>query len=326
MIDTETVFILGAGASVPYGYPSGGKLRMEICDNSVTASSFIDLLKTESTVGIDTSSSNHFVDIFFRADESIDFFLSKNPEFSDVGKIAIVYRILEAERNSKFREETNIEGQNWYSILLDRMRKDLTKSDDYQAFGENKVSFITFNYDRSLEHYLFDTLMASFYEKAKESYHRKRIVDQINCIPIIHVYGKIGNLNWQGSKHEYVYDYGFDYNINHIRQMANNIKVISETRNTENKDITDLINNAKRIFFLGFGYAPENMALLEIPNILGRGQSIYGTAYNYTEREIERICNTFWENPEFQDTQPIKYNDNLHFVNCDCLTLLREYL
>ena len=30
MIDTETLFILGAGASVPYGYPTGNQLRIEI--------------------------------------------------------------------------------------------------------------------------------------------------------------------------------------------------------------------------------------------------------------------------------------------------------
>ncbi|WP_156096076.1 hypothetical protein [Methanobacterium sp. SMA-27] len=31
MIKTPTVFVLGAGASIPYGYPSGEKLREEIC-------------------------------------------------------------------------------------------------------------------------------------------------------------------------------------------------------------------------------------------------------------------------------------------------------
>jgi hypothetical protein len=31
MIKTPTVFVLGPGASIPYGYPSGEKLREEIC-------------------------------------------------------------------------------------------------------------------------------------------------------------------------------------------------------------------------------------------------------------------------------------------------------
>jgi len=30
MIEHNTVFILGAGASVPYGYPTGNKLRHDI--------------------------------------------------------------------------------------------------------------------------------------------------------------------------------------------------------------------------------------------------------------------------------------------------------
>ena len=33
MIGDETVFILGAGASAPYGYPIGGGLRDDICLN-----------------------------------------------------------------------------------------------------------------------------------------------------------------------------------------------------------------------------------------------------------------------------------------------------
>jgi len=30
MIDTPTLFILGAGASKPYGYPTGAELRTDI--------------------------------------------------------------------------------------------------------------------------------------------------------------------------------------------------------------------------------------------------------------------------------------------------------
>lgn len=33
MINTPTVFILGAGASVPYGYPTGASLRASIIRN-----------------------------------------------------------------------------------------------------------------------------------------------------------------------------------------------------------------------------------------------------------------------------------------------------
>ena len=32
MIEEDTVFILGAGASCPYGFPDGKKLRSEIFD------------------------------------------------------------------------------------------------------------------------------------------------------------------------------------------------------------------------------------------------------------------------------------------------------
>ena len=35
MIETKTVFVLGAGANAPYGYPTGAGLRKEICKKSV---------------------------------------------------------------------------------------------------------------------------------------------------------------------------------------------------------------------------------------------------------------------------------------------------
>jgi hypothetical protein len=50
-----------------------------------------------------------------------------------------------------------------------------------------------------------------------------------------------------------------------------------------------LINEAERVFFLGFGYAKDNLDVLGIPDVFGEKQQIYGTALGLTDREIEHV-------------------------------------
>jgi hypothetical protein len=73
------------------------------------------------------------------------------------------------------------------------------------------------------------------------------------------------------------------------------------------------------VFFLGFGYAKENLEILKIPQILNSLQKIYGTALNFTKREIESVKGIFPQS--FPPYAPTVYIDNV-----DCLMLLREYL
>ena len=82
MITTETVLILGAGASADYGFPVGRQLLDAVCQNQtyqalepleydyVQAKAFIEALKTS-------------------AYSSVDAFLEKFPTFLEIGKAAI---------------------------------------------------------------------------------------------------------------------------------------------------------------------------------------------------------------------------------------------
>jgi hypothetical protein len=119
MIEQETVFILGAGASAPYGYPTGNGLRNAICQGF--PKKLQKLLPISQTVipretlrGL-IRDSGEFANTFDLSNTpSIDLFLARNPRFSQVGKIAIALEILTAEGNSRFGE--NVEkGQDWYS-------------------------------------------------------------------------------------------------------------------------------------------------------------------------------------------------------------------
>lgn len=62
----------------------------------------------------------------------------------------------------------------------------------FQEFGENPVSFIRFNYDISVEYYLFNCLKNSYRQTDDEG------AKQLRKIPIVHVHGNLGALPWQG--------------------------------------------------------------------------------------------------------------------------------
>ena len=95
MIKSKTVFILGAGASCPYGYPTGAQLRRQICLDF--KKQYLEWLKTN----MDSASGRedryewikHFIETFFKSNtKSIDLFLARNEHLADAGKYIITFK------------------------------------------------------------------------------------------------------------------------------------------------------------------------------------------------------------------------------------------
>jgi len=207
MIENRTVFVLGAGASCPYGYPSGKRLRQDICSQFCQPYKAYISIRPELKLFIDGEfkKAREFTETFHKATtKSIDLFLSVNSEFEEIGKTAIALRILTNEKDSHFRENVENEEHDWYSYLFYKLTDGLTNKNDYIQFGENRVSFITFNYDRSLEYFLYDSLIHYFYKIPPE-----KIKEQLIKLRIIHVFGQVAGLGWQDlpSKIEYRGDF-----------------------------------------------------------------------------------------------------------------------
>ncbi len=232
-------------------------------------------------------------------------FLARNREFQDIGKKAIAITILAAESVRKLKERKDKGDHDWYSYLFHKLTDGLTNKNDYIHFGENNVSFITFNYDRSLEYFLYDSLIHYFYKIPPE-----KIKEQLIKLKIIHVFGQVAGLEWQdlSSKIEY------RRNVNQIdiQRLVKNIRTIYEEKdNPELEEAHKRIRDAEQIFFLGFGYAKENLKLLKIPEILYTGHKIFGTALGSTQKEIGDI------------KKLLMYSTKI--TNLDCLMLLRQY-
>lgn len=316
MIDTPTLFILGAGASKPYEYPTGADLRDYIF--RYFPNKFIGHIESEtgSQQPNALKKAEEFALYFHKSTTpSIDLFLARNKDLSDYGKKAIAVSIMEHEKTSLLRENIKDHStQDWYSYLYKRMTEKLITPESYKQFGDNKITFLTFNYDRSLEYIIEESLLNSFISAEPQ---KKR--EQFEKIKIHHVYGCIDKLPFYGGR-----KYGTEYNISDINRCSQNIKIVHETLDTKN-EVQEIIKNAERIFFLGFGYAEENLQALGIGAVNYGTKKIYGTSVGLTERETNLSrSNLTWG---FSIREPNNtITSDVKLIPVNNLMLLKKYL
>lgn len=273
MIIEPTVFILGAGASAPYGLPTGEQLRDKILELS-TNDSYQGLFET---CGHDLPELNKFTEAFRRSGtSSIDAFLEHRFEFLEIGKIAITIILIGCENEPKLHIG------DWYRYIFAKLNS------TFEEFKQNELSILTFNYDRSFEHFLFTALKNLYGKTVKEC------KEAVESIPIIHLYGKIGSLPWQGGDRPYesFTVENLNGNINARMWLDEGIKGIKITHEGDIKPSNEfdmalsIMLKAKRIYFLGFGYHPKNVERLRIASIQKEGlKQATGTTFNLTDNE-----------------------------------------
>ncbi len=191
MITIPTVFILGAGASIPYKFPSGEKLKKIICANLKEFKG--ENAKTMINVGVARSYDNikEYRDaLCYSGLNSVDLFLESRPEFLEVGKASIAQALIPFEdtrnlyRNVLLKDDAH-RISDWYSILYKSMHSTLDE------FKNNKISFLTYNYDRSLDYFMYTSLI-----NTHGAINERSIIETLKEIPIIHLHGTLGPLMW----------------------------------------------------------------------------------------------------------------------------------
>ena len=326
------VFIIGAGGGKPYKFPLGDELYKNICNNY--------LGKVEAWLR-NMDIYNFPRDVFIEGAEeytnalsqtigiSIDKYLNINKKFKKPGIHSIISEIYSAEQDSFLPSNMNsnsIQG-DWFTYLFKKLIQNFDTAEDLLNFNENKINFITFNYDRSLEHFLFENLYGVV---RNANISRQRIAQVFNKIPFIHIYGQIGFLPWQKEIYDEKQNYYnapesiLSYGGKNILPMevglgfSKMIEIMYEERkdHIELNLAKQLIKKADRVMFLGFGYDELNLKILGIPETIS-GKQVYGTAYNATSNEIIHISKLL--NLDNADPKSkIKDYDNL--------MLLREHL
>jgi hypothetical protein len=241
MITTPSVLILGAGASKPYGYPTGAELLPR---HFSWPTNLNQLLRT---LGITAEGLADFQTAFWASGLSIDAFLERRDELRTMGRTVIAARILHCESASDLYPTAD----HWYELLINKL--DAGPFSDIEA---NKVTIVTFNYDKSLEQYLFTALC----NRHKKSYEEVALL--VSKLPIIHVYGDVGPLDWQSDTKGRKYGSGLV--PDEVKKAAESINIIAEGRDdsTALRHAREAIERAEKVFFLGFGFHADNMKRL----------------------------------------------------------------
>jgi hypothetical protein len=277
LITTPTVLVLGAGASHPYGFPTGERLTREICAAfSAPDTPAAQLLSTPFS---ETGGFFRFREAFLKSGQpSIDAFLQRRPNFLQVGKLAIAYCLIPYENELQLYQTCDpARGGDWYQYLSVKLDA------PFERFGENRLSIITFNYDRSLEHYLLNALQNSHAQP------REECAKALAQIPIIHVHGQLGRRPYpedgcrQYSQHLQYY--------HEASEAAAGIILLHEEKSGSLEQAREVLAAAERIGFLGFGYHPVNVERIAIDvDAAGvRSKDIVGTTRGLIGREVQDV-------------------------------------
>lgn len=283
MIKEKTLLILGAGASWPYYFPTGAELKEYILKRF--PGDYANLVQKSTTDRFIRNDVVRFFDKFIEKFSnpmypSIDLFLSLNHEFEEIGKIAIVFTILSAELNKElFRMKRSlIDEFDWYQYLFRALTEDITKLNKVNRIFDNQIKIITFNYDRSFENYISSVLINAYPGLDQDT--KTMIYEKLKPI---HVFGS-PNLTGENAV-----NYGSVLEVNKLESFSKSINTIYEIESDDR--FRDMIIWAEKIFFLGFGFAPENLEVLGIPKYIKPNHKIYATALNLSERRKKSIIN-----------------------------------
>ena len=279
MITNPTVFITGAGASYEYRFPLGWGLVEQIISavktnadgmrNSLVAASFREGDLDNFRKRLKNSDSR-----------SIDTFLEgADKKTSDIGKAAIALIILKSEAVCK-SEELLFGAKprdHWMGYVWNLMRS----GSDKTTFHMNKVSFVTFNYERTIEEYFTTVLMNAFNLTPKEAEQLRR-----DTVEVVHLHGGIADREFG--------QYMTPFPGTLVRPTAAGIKVIHDTVTSADPAFQrawGLLSQASIACLLGFGYDPVNIRRLKIHEYLGKsggggGSKLYGTTYGMGQAEV----------------------------------------
>ncbi|GHT79391.1 hypothetical protein FACS1894130_07950 [Spirochaetia bacterium] len=296
----NTVFVIGAGASAEIGMPVGNELKKNITkflnqkdrptETAIKQAIDGSIMLFSNEKGYDFSNLRTVADKITTAlplAESIDNYLNAhkgNKEVEVVGKIGIVYSILHAEAYSKLKNTsvipfTEIE-KTWYTALF----KKIIQGCQIEQFKEKlkEITFITFNYDRSLEYYLYHAIQTYFDISAEQS---KSIV---NDIYVYHPYGQAGFLPFQDGP-DFI-EYGELPSAQQVYTFSKQIKTFMEGVDANSDTYKKIVNSlveANRVIFLGFAYYKQNIDLL-YPQKIHMWKKVNGTTPPFSSASIRQ--------------------------------------
>jgi hypothetical protein len=321
-------FVLGAGSSFEVKMPTGNDLKTKIAsclsfkiddfgrvvggDNQIRSA--IHHL-TERPGGNGTTNdyynAAHRICVGMPQAISIDNFIDNhraNNKIAEIGKIAIATEILRAEKQSSLyvspkninnKLDFSLVSNTWFNAFFQLLH--LNTQEENLAERLERVKVITFNYDRTLEHFLFHSIQ-NYYGSTPQ-----RAAEILSHLTILHPYGQVGKLPWQTESD--TVPFGFDIDAPRLIQASNNLRTFTEGTSHQESDIEHIratILEAEIVAFLGFAYHELNLELLfgppkHMPADLSR--QVFGTAMGLSESDKRAIANSLAIRGGFDSSQ-----------------------
>jgi len=267
LFSKKTVFIMGAGAHVPYGFPSGGQLRNNIINFTLEERQrMLTWYKEE----VDGYATIDFVERFIQEFNdsgvpSIDRFLSDNRKYDFVGRCAIALALVKYEDKGLIERHKKNSGDDWYDILLKHI-DDSKRNFPSEAYFP---AFITFNYDRYFDYRLFNyckhcwikssdgrTLTdEEIYDFLRRNFKIYHVFGQLDYMP-----GEVKGVEGRAFSHEF----GANGPKGAIEGLKTTYLDWSNDQDFQMhiQSIRDEIQKAERLVFMGFGFDDFNFKLI----------------------------------------------------------------
>lgn len=336
--------VIGAGASVDVGFPTGETLKDTLAQKLMISSSGSRLISgdpdlAEAATFLTATSgggNNNYRRAARRIAEamplasSIDNYLDahagdKSTEM--MGKLAIAVSILEAEAQSPLstkngkRIEHGALKSTWYAALAKRLFEGVSLNDVDRVL--DNVTFVIFNYDRCVEVFLHAALQT--YYGIGES----RAAEIINKARFYHPYGVVGRLPWQDSLDDTAkgaeVPFGAELDYRGLIQVAEGIKTFTE-RNLEAgflASVRKACAEATTMVYLGFAFGDQNMELLSISSLTpehSQAARVYATVYRISDpdqHQIKASINSALSPPTF--------SFSINLLNGTCIQLFDHF-
>jgi hypothetical protein len=308
LLTKSVCLVLGAGASSPYGFPTGaGLVEFAKSPNedwwSVAEQYFPNaraLHEKFMTAYVDCGA------------DSLDEFAGRRTEFKGYCKLLMAYRIGECEQLIRIRSETGSD-RDWMSLFIRRMIEGLKFEDIKKA----RLAVVTFNFDRCFEETLLLRLSALLRQREEsESAARERIGHAMTEWewPFVHVHGSLGphpRRSSNGRPYERTTD------ALAVKSAADRIILLDDAQNDsqEFRTARQLIGEAQVVLFLGFGFHRLNCERV-LPQSWGvRHPAIFCTTKGLSNGRIEKASGYF---------HPGGVGPAAHLVDADCRSLLTQ--
>lgn len=303
MVLTPTVIVTGAGASMSYGFPSGASLTKTIVNELLTREipvmsggnvthvglkGFIQRVCPSFTPWTLQSFAERLKNCPV---DSIDAFVypDANREFVNAAKVAVAWHLQAVEEEKKCQPTDNED--DWLRYVFRRLITGARRPEDLAA---NRLTIVTFNFDRVIEYRWMEALRLMFDIGGSE------LEAAHATLRVVHVHGAIlDDLTPSGFQRAPI---GTRLTEQVATAAMGRINFIhDDTEPVE--EAHSALEQASRVIFLGLSYADLNLDRLGIPRTLGRSPAgmpaphVFGSCLGLPAGDVKHVENRLRPQP-----------------------------